>query len=199
MDSLTDRRSVTVPQTTWVQTEIDIDLPTTPVEEDGYGRAEVLRITKVTYRQLDHWTRQGIVVPSVRSASGYGSRRLYSFRDLVAIRVLKRLTDAGVSLQNLRRAVETLRRLGEPDLASTVLVTDGHTVYQCRSGDEVIDLLQGGQVVVAIAISAAVKELRSALPTPEPAVDLAEHRENRRPRPAASTAPAPVAASRAGQ
>jgi DNA-binding transcriptional MerR regulator len=190
-----------VPQTTWVQPEIDLDLPTT-TDEEGYGRQEVLRITKVTYRQLDHWTRQGIVVPSVRSASGYGSRRLYSFRDLVAIRVLKRLTDAGVSLQNLRRAVETLRRLGEPDLASTVLVTDGHTVYQCRSGDEVIDLLQGGQVVVAIAISAAVKELRSALPapepsTPEPAVDLAEHRANRRRR-TATTATAPTPAANAG-
>jgi DNA-binding transcriptional MerR regulator len=180
---------VTLPQTTWMQTEINLDLPGMPAEE-GYGRSEVLRITDVTYRQLDHWARREIVVPSVQSASGYGSRRLYSFRDLVAIRVLKRLTDAGVSLENLRRAVDTLRRLGEDDLANVVLVTDGHTVYQCRSDDEVIDLLRGGQVVVAIAISAAVKELRSAQAAP--AVDLAERRASRRGR---SAAAAPSAAS----
>src|SRR5262245_5041058 len=96
-------------QTAWTQIEIDLGLPSAPAET-GYGRRDVLRITGVTYRQLDHWARREIVAPSVRSASGSGSRRLYSFRDIVAIRMLKRLTDAGVSLHNLGRAVETLRR-----------------------------------------------------------------------------------------
>lgn len=164
----------------WIQLELDCGLPPTPVEA-GYGRADVLRITGVSYRQLDHWTRRGIVVPSVRPASGSGSRRLYSFRDLVAIRMLKRLTDAGVSLHNLGRAVQTLRRLGEDDLASSVLVTDGETVYCCRSDDEVIDLVRGGQAVIVIAVSGTVKELRTSLPVAAP-VNLAARRASRRPR-----------------
>ena len=164
----------------WVQLELDCGLPAMPVEA-GYGRADVLRITGVSYRQLDHWTRRGIVVPSVRPASGSGSRRLYSFRDLVAIRMLKRLTDAGVSLHNLGRAVQTLRRLGEDDLASSVLVTDGHTVYHCRSDDEVIDLVRDGQAVIVIAVSGTVKELRTSLPVAVP-VNLAARRASRRSR-----------------
>jgi DNA-binding transcriptional MerR regulator len=163
----------------WIQLELDYGLSPTPAEV-GYGRADVLRITGVSYRQLDHWTRRGIVVPSVRPASGSGSRRLYSFRDLVAIRMLKRLTDAGVSPNNLGKAVQTLRRLGEDDLASSVLVTDGETVYCCRSDDEVIDLVRGGQAVIVIAVSGTVKELRTSLPAAVP-VNLAARRA-RRPR-----------------
>lgn len=171
--------------------EIDLGLPQPPAET-GYGPGEVRRITDVTYRQLDHWDRRGIVVPSIRGASGSGSRRLYSFRDILAVRMLKRLTDAGVSLQNLGRAVETLRRLGEDDLASSVLVTDGQTVYHCRSDDEVIDLVHGGQAVVVIAISGTVKELRSALPKPSPVADLPARRARRRqPRAAAGASTLP--------
>jgi DNA-binding transcriptional MerR regulator len=179
-------------QSAWTQIEIDLGLPSTP-PETGYGRRDVLRITGVSYRQLDHWARREIVVPSVRGASGSGSRRLYSFRDIVAIRMLKRLTDAGVSVQNLGRAVETLRRLGEDDLSSSVLVTDGHTVYHCRSDDEVIDLVRGGQAVVVIAVSGTLKELRTSLPEPLPTIDLAAGRAKRRRSPAASPVPAAIA------
>jgi DNA-binding transcriptional MerR regulator len=172
----------TAPASTWVQTSIDLGLPGDPVSaghageatEPGYGQSDVRKLTGVTYRQLDHWDRAGIVTPSVCNAAGSGTRRRYSFRDILAIRVIKRLTDAGVSFRNLGRAVQTLRELGEADLASVVLVSDGESVYQCRSDDEVIDLVRGGQGVFVIAISHALAGLRSALVEPAPVADLTE-------------------------
>lgn len=172
--------AMTTEQPAWMQMEMDLGLPPSPVET-GYGPGEVSAITGATYRQLYHWDKRGIVVPSIQRASGSGSLRLYSFRDLVAVRILKRLSDAGVSPQNLGRAVATLRKLGEDDLSSAVLVTDGHTVYHCRSDDEVIDLVRGGQAVVVIAISGTVNELRRAVP-PAPVTDLPARRARRRPR-----------------
>jgi DNA-binding transcriptional MerR regulator len=117
----------------------------------------------ITYRQLDYWARTGLVVPSVRDASGSGTQRLYSFRDIVVLKVVKRLLNAGVSLQNIRKAIETLRQWGEDDLATMTLISDGTTVYECRSAEEVVDLLQGGQGVFGIAISGAFKEIQGSL------------------------------------
>ena len=99
----------------------------------------------ITYRQLDYWARTGLVEPSVRSAAGSGSQRLYSFRDILVLKVIKRLLDTGVSLQNIRTAVEHLRDGGVEDLAQITIMSDGASVYECRSQDEVIDLVQGGQ------------------------------------------------------
>ena len=107
--------------------------------------------------------RTGLVVPSVRDASGSGTQRLYSFRDILVLKVVKRLLDAGVSLQNIRKAIETLRQWGEDDLATMTLISDGTTVYECRSAEEVVDLLQGGQGVFGIAISGAFKEIQGSL------------------------------------
>jgi DNA-binding transcriptional MerR regulator len=99
----------------------------------------------------------------VRDASGSGTQRLYSFRDIVVLKVVKRLLDAGVSLQNIRKAIETLRQWGEDDLATMTLISDGTTVYECRSAEEVVDLLQGGQGVFGIAIGGAFKEIQGSL------------------------------------
>jgi DNA-binding transcriptional MerR regulator len=99
----------------------------------------------------------------VRDASGSGTQRLYSFRDIVVLKVVKRLLDAGVSLQNIRKAIETLRQWGEEDLATMTLISDGTTVYECRSAEEVVDLLQGGQGVFGIAIGGAFKEIQGSL------------------------------------
>jgi DNA-binding transcriptional MerR regulator len=174
-----------------------------PTDDSGEGAAGYRGVTAcaaagITYRQLDYWARTGLVVPSVRDASGSGTQRLYSFRDIVVLKVVKRLLNAGVSLQNIRKAIETLRQWGEEDLATMTLISDGTTVYECRSAEEVVDLLQGGQGVFGIAISGAFKEIQgslAALPsnaddsaaestaTPEamPAVDeLAERRARRR-------------------
>lgn len=131
--------------------------------EVGYRGVTACSAVGISYRQLDYWARTGLVVPSVRDASGSGTSRLYSFRDLVVLKVVKRLLDAGVSLQNIRKAIEALRSRGVDDLAGITLISDGTTVYECRSPEEVVDLLQGGQGVFGIAIGGAFKEIQGSL------------------------------------
>jgi DNA-binding transcriptional MerR regulator len=129
----------------------------------GYRGVTACHAVGISYRQIDYWARTGLVVPSVRDATGSGTARLYSFRDLVVLKVVKRLLDAGVSLQNIRKAIETLRQHGVGDLAGITLISDGTTVYECRSAEEVVDLLQGGQGVFGIAIGGAFKEIQGSL------------------------------------
>lgn len=129
----------------------------------GYRGVVACHAAGISYRQLDYWARTGLVVPSVRDASGSGTQRLYSFRDIVVLKVVKRLLDAGVSLQNIRKAIEALRSRGVADLAGITLISDGTTVYECRSPEEVVDLLQGGQGVFGIAIGGAFKEIEGTL------------------------------------
>ncbi|MFR9775114.1 MerR family transcriptional regulator [Micromonospora sp. MS34] len=129
----------------------------------GYRGVTACSAVGISYRQLDYWARTGLVVPSVRDASGSGTSRLYSFRDLVVLKVVKRLLDAGVSLQNIRKAIEALRSRGVEDLAGITLISDGTSVYECRSPEEVVDLLQGGQGVFGIAIGGAFKEIQGSL------------------------------------
>jgi len=129
----------------------------------GYRGVTACHAVGISYRQLDYWARTTLVVPSIRDASGSGTQRLYSFRDLVVLKVVKRLLDAGVSLQNIRRAIDTLRSRGVDDLAGITLISDGTTVYECRSPEEVVDLLQGGQGVFGIAIGGAFKEIQGSL------------------------------------
>jgi DNA-binding transcriptional MerR regulator len=129
----------------------------------GYRGVTACNAAAISYRQLDYWARTGLVVPSIRDASGSGTQRLYSFRDIVVLKVVKRLLDAGVSLQNIRRAIDALRSRGVEDLAQITLISDGTTVYECRSPEEVVDLLQGGQGVFGIAIGGAFKEIQGSL------------------------------------
>ncbi|MER7417118.1 MerR family transcriptional regulator [Micromonospora peucetia] len=129
----------------------------------GYRGVTACHAVGISYRQLDYWARTALVLPSVRDASGSGTQRLYSFRDLVVLKVVKRLLDAGVSLQNIRKAIEALRSRGVEDLAGITLISDGTTVYECRSPEEVVDLLQGGQGVFGIAIGGAFKEIQGSL------------------------------------
>src|SRR4029079_1204300 len=107
--------------------------------------------------------RTGLVEPSVRSAHGSGSQRLYSFRDILVLKVVKRLLDTGVSLQQIRTAVEHLRGRGVHDLAQITLMSDGVSVYECTSPDEVVDLVQGGQGVFGIAVGRVVREVEGSL------------------------------------
>src|SRR5690606_1837121 len=134
-----------------------------PPETVGYRGVTAMHAAGITYRQLDYWARTGLVEPSIRPASGSGSQRLYSFRDLVVLRVVKSLLEAGVSLQNIRKAIETLRAHGVEDLAGITLISDGTTVYECRLAEGVVDLLQGGQGVLGIAISGAYREIKGTL------------------------------------
>jgi len=141
--------------------------PPSPIVIDddsvGYRGVTACHAVAITYRQLDYWARTGLVIPSIRDASGSGTQRLYSFRDMVVLKVVKRLLDAGVSLQNIRKAIDVLRSRGVEDLAGITLISDGTTVYECRSTEEVVDLLQGGQGVFGIAINGAFKEIQGSL------------------------------------
>ncbi|MGH9094938.1 MAG: MerR family transcriptional regulator [Acidimicrobiales bacterium] len=134
-----------------------------PDEMIGYRGPTACAATGITYRQLDYWARTGLVAPSIRTAAGSGTQRLYSFSDIVVLKVVKRLLDAGVSLANIRSAVEHLRARGADDLAELTLLSDGTTVYECTSPEEVVDLLQGGQGVFGIAVSGALRELTGSL------------------------------------
>ena len=136
-----------------------------PVPDDGVGyRGPVAcAAAGITYRQLDYWARTGLVDPTVRPAAGSGSQRLYGFRDILVLKVVKRLLDTGVSLQNIRAAVQHLRERGIDDLAQITLMSDGASVYECTSADEVIDLVQGGQGVFGIAVGRVVREVEGSL------------------------------------
>ena len=134
-----------------------------PDEEVGYRVPIACQVAGITYRQLDYWARTKLVVPSIRSARGSGSQRLYSFKDILVLKIVKGLLDTGISLQNIRLAVDKLRDLGVDDLATITLVSDGTTVYECRSGEEVIDLLGGGQGVFGIAVPGIMKELTGTI------------------------------------
>ena len=129
----------------------------------GFRGPTACQVVGITYRQLDYWARTGLVVPSIRGAAGSGSQRLYSFTDLLVLKIVKRLLDAGVSLQNIRVAVEHLRRRGIRDLAGITLFSDGTTVDECSSPEEVVDLLQGGQGVFGIAVSGAMREISGTI------------------------------------
>lgn len=134
-----------------------------PDELVGYRGPSACQIAGITYRQLDYWARTSLVVPSIRGAAGSGSQRLYSFKDILVLKIVKRLLDTGISLHNIRVAVDHLRQRGVRDLANITLFSDGTTVYECTSAEEVVDLLQGGQGVFGIAVSGAMRELTGAI------------------------------------
>ena len=132
-------------------------------EDTGYRGPTACSAAGITYRQLDYWARTGLVEPTVRSATGSGTQRLYSFRDVLLLKIIKRLLDAGVSLQQIRSAVHHLRERGTDDLTRVTLMSDGATVYECTSNEEVIDLLAGGQGVFGIAIGGVWREIEGSL------------------------------------
>jgi DNA-binding transcriptional MerR regulator len=134
-------------------------------EEIGYRGATACSAAGISYRQLDYWARTGLLEPSVRTATGSGSARLYGFRDILVLKIIKRLLDAGVSLQNIRTAVEHLRVRGIHDLEKLTLMSDGASIYECSSPDEIIDLLQGGQGVFGIAVGKVASEVEGSLST----------------------------------
>ncbi len=129
----------------------------------GYRGPIACSAAGITYRQLDYWARTGLIQPSIRTAQGSGSQRLYSFRDILVLKVIKRLLDTGVSLQNIRAAVDHLRDRGVDDLAEITLMSDGASVYECTSEQEVIDLVRGGQGVFGIAVGRVWRGIEGSL------------------------------------
>jgi DNA-binding transcriptional MerR regulator len=126
--------------------------------DEGYRGPQVCSIVGITYRQLDYWARTNLIRPSLVDARGSGSQRRYSYRDLVELKVIKSLLDAGVSLKQARTAVDYLREnLGE-DVATANLVINGTGSILARNGDELIDILRNGQTVFNIVALAGVQE-----------------------------------------
>ena len=126
--------------------------------EQGYRGPQVCKIVGITYRQLDYWARTNLIRPSIADARGSGSQRRYSYRDLVDLKVIKSLLDAGVSLQSARQAVTYLRdHLGE-DLSSAKLVLNGPGSVLVRNDGELVDLMRRGQGVFSIVALDGVKE-----------------------------------------
>lgn len=137
-----------------------------PVPSDtGYRGPIAHKVAGITYRQLDYWARTGLVVPSIRNAEGSGTQRLYSFRDILLLRIVKRFLDVGISLHQIRAAIDHLRERGVDDLTELTLVSDGFSVYEVTSANELFDLTRGGQGMFMISVSSVWRELEGTLAT----------------------------------
>ena len=130
----------------------------------SFSTAEAARLTGLTPRQLDHWDRNGFLGPSIARAAGYGTMRRYSFADVVRLRVAARLRAAGVGLSRIRRCAAVLARLDPAaDLAGARLIVSGSSVLWARSDREVVDLLEGGQLVLVCSLDGTVAEAAGAV------------------------------------
>ncbi len=130
--------------------------------EQGYRAPQVCRIVGITYRQLDYWARTGFMVPSLQRARGSGSQRLYSFADLVQLKVVKRLIDAGMDVKRIRRAFSELSRQDKSwnwEDGRITLVSDGASIYALKSPEEIIDIFKRGQAVMGVVLGPLVDEI----------------------------------------
>ncbi len=134
------------------------------VSDQGFRGAQVCTLVGITYRQLDYWARTDLLRPSITDATGSGSQRRYSYRDVLELKVIKRLLDAGLKLQQARQAVECLRGDLGADPASSQLVMVGSRSVLAHSDGDVVDLLAGGQGVFNILpLAGVVSELEAAI------------------------------------
>jgi DNA-binding transcriptional MerR regulator len=138
-------------------------------ETDGFRGPQACAIVGITYRQLDYWARTGLVSPELREARGSGTQRLYSFKDLVHLRVIKSLLDAGIELQKIRKAITYLHEGLKQPLENVTLMSDGSSIYAATSDTEIVDLLRKGQGVFGIALGRVYEDLRGAIGEVAPA------------------------------
>jgi DNA-binding transcriptional MerR regulator len=147
--------------------------------DEGFRGPQVCTLVGITYRQLDYWARTGLLRPSITDANGSGTQRRYSYRDVLELKVIKQLLDAGLKLKQARQAVECLRGDLGVDLASTQLVLAGSRSVLAHSNGEVVDLLAGGQGVFnVLSLSGVVEELEAAIVeigAPLPARETTQH------------------------
>lgn len=146
---------------TMVQGEL---FPVSDVEEPvrGYRGTVASKIARITYRQLDYWARKRIVVPSITPSHGSGSRRLYSFTDIVILAVSKKLLDIGVNLQNVTNAVEYLMKQPSWRLSHMTIVCDGETVQECGQNEDVAAMLASGEAVFCVSVAAMWNRIAQA-------------------------------------
>ncbi|WKZ82865.1 MAG: MerR family transcriptional regulator [Acidimicrobiia bacterium] len=133
--------------------------------EQGYRAPQVCNVVGISYRQLDYWARTDLLRPSLAAANGSGTQRMYSFGDIVQLRVVKRLLDAGMSLKKIRQAMDLLREQLDSDtpLTDVTLLSDGNTIYAAHSADEVVDVFRRGQGVFGIAVGPVQAELEGEI------------------------------------
>jgi DNA-binding transcriptional MerR regulator len=124
---------------------------------EGYSGTQAAKVVGITYRQLDYWARTDLIRPSLSDAAGSGSRRKYSYKDLLELRVIKTLLDSGIKLESVRDVFEYLREHVDGDIASAHLVINGSSVVLARD-DELIDVLQKGQGVLNVLSLSGVKD-----------------------------------------
>jgi DNA-binding transcriptional MerR regulator len=143
--------------------EADSTSPPSPADE-GFSGRRAAELVGISYRQLDYWARTDLVRPSLADATGSGSRRRYSYRDLLELKVIKMLLDAGMRLENVRQVFSYLRdELGE-DIASAQLVIDGSHPVLVRDDSELIDLLRQGQgVLQLVPLAGVVREMDATI------------------------------------
>jgi DNA-binding transcriptional MerR regulator len=134
-----------------------------PLPAGGFRAPVAVSVVGISYRQLDYWARTDLVRPELHSATGSGSQRLYSFRDLVLLRLVKRLLGTGISLQQIRIAMNYLRTRGVQDLSAVTLLSDGVSVFEAIEDDEVLDIVKGGQGVFAITLGGIVRDMGNAI------------------------------------
>ena len=127
------------------------------VDEEGFSGTRTAQVVGISYRQLDYWARTNLIRPSLADATGSGSRRRYSYRDLLELKVVKKLIDAGIRLESVREVFTYLREHMNTDVASAHLVISGNDVLLC-DGDDLITVLRQGQGVLNVLPLAGVKE-----------------------------------------
>lgn len=135
------------------------------MSEKGYRAPQVCKLVDITYRQLDYWARTGLITPTIQAAQGSGSQRRYSFADIIQLKVVKRLLDAGMSLKKIRQAIEILAAQLETatPLTDVTLLSDGNTIYAAHNPSEVVDVFRRGQGVFGIAVGPVQEELQGQI------------------------------------
>ncbi len=149
-------------------------------DQIGYSGTQTAKVVGISYRQLDYWARTDLIRPSLTDAAGSGSRRRYSYSDLLELKTIKKLIDAGIKLEQIRRVFDYLREHVSTDIASAHIVIDGNSVVLC-DGDELIDVLKHGQGVLNVLSLGGVKEeleadLAPIKPDPDAVVTTDAHR-----------------------
>lgn len=159
----------------------------------GYRGTVASKVAGITYRQLDYWARKRIVEPSVKASHGSGTRRLYSFKDVLILAVSKRLLDVGVNLQNVTTAIGYLSQRSASQLENVTIMCDGETVYECTSDAQVGDLMKSGKAVFGVSVGSVWHKIHDAL-------DAEDYEEIHEPQEETFTTPADdVVAARAAQ
>ena len=133
--------------------------------KQGYTGPQVCKIVDISYRQLDHWTTTKLIKASLRSIKGSGHHREYSFEDLLKVKIVKNLRDAGMSLQKIRKALQSLEQImkTETNYSDITVVSDGTSIYASKNEDDFIDILKKGQAVFGISLGPVTKEIEKVV------------------------------------